>query len=32
MPIALVRLRMTKQKLTRDTDVNWKFDGDLPDK
>ena len=30
MPIALLRLRMTKQKLTRDMDVNWKFYGDLP--
>ena len=32
MPIALLRLRMTKQKLTRDMDVNWKFYGDLPGK
>jgi uncharacterized protein (DUF885 family) len=32
MPIALIRLRMTKQKLTRDMDINWKFYGDLPDK
>ena len=32
MPMALIRLRMTKQKLTRDMDINWKFYGDLPDK
>jgi len=32
MPMALLRLRMTKQKLTRDMDVNWKFYGDLPGK
>ena len=32
MPMALIRLRMTKQKLTRDMDVNWPFYGDLPDK
>lgn len=32
MPMALIRLVMTKQKLTRDMDVNWKFYGDLPDK
>jgi hypothetical protein len=32
MPIALMRLRMTKQKLTRDMDINWKFYGELPDK
>ena len=32
MPMALLRLRMTKQKLTRDMDINWKFYGDLPDK
>jgi uncharacterized protein (DUF885 family) len=32
MPIALLRLRMTKQKLTRDMDVNWMFYGDLPDR
>ena len=30
MPIALMRLGMTKQKLTRDMDVNWKFYGELP--
>jgi hypothetical protein len=29
MPIALLRLRMTKQKLTREMDVNWKFYGEL---
>jgi uncharacterized protein (DUF885 family) len=32
MPMALLRLRMTKQKLTRDMDINWKFYGELPDK
>lgn len=31
MPMALLRLRMTKQKLTRDMDINWKFYGELPD-
>ncbi len=32
MPIALIRLALTKQKLTRDMDVDWKFYGDLPPK
>jgi len=32
MPMALLRLRMTKQKLTRDMDINWPFYGDLPQK
>ena len=32
MPIALIRLAVTKQKLTRDMDINWKFYGDLPEK
>ncbi|MDQ3070559.1 MAG: DUF885 domain-containing protein [Acidobacteriota bacterium] len=32
MPVALLRLRMTKQKLTRDMDINWKFYGNLPEK
>jgi hypothetical protein len=32
MPMALVRLNLTKQKLTRDMDINWKFYGDLPEK
>jgi uncharacterized protein (DUF885 family) len=32
MPMALLRLRMTRQALTRDMDVNWKFYGELPDK
>ena len=31
MPIALLRLGMTKQKLTRDMPIDWKFYGDLPD-
>jgi hypothetical protein len=30
MPVALIRLRMTKQKLTRDMDVNWMFYGAQP--
>jgi hypothetical protein len=30
MPIALIRLGVTKMKLTRDMDINWKFYGDLP--
>lgn len=32
MPIALLRLGLTKQKLTRDMMIDWKFYGDLPDK
>ena len=32
MPIALIRLALTKQKLTRDMNVDWKFYGDLPSK
>jgi uncharacterized protein (DUF885 family) len=32
MPIALIRLGVTKMKLTRDMDINWKFYGDLPSK
>lgn len=31
MPIALLRLALTKQRLTRDMPVNWTFYGDLPD-
>ena len=30
MPITLLRLALTKQKLTRDMDIDWKFYGDLP--
>ena len=30
MPIALIRLAVTKMKLTRDMDINYKFAGDLP--
>jgi hypothetical protein len=30
MPIALIRLALTKQKLTRDMNIDWKFYGDLP--
>ena len=29
MPIALLRLALTKQKLTRDMPIDWKFYGDL---
>jgi uncharacterized protein (DUF885 family) len=29
-PIELVRLALTKQKLTRDMSIDWKFYGDLP--
>lgn len=32
MPIGLLRLGMTKQKLTRDMPIDWKFYGELPDK
>ena len=32
MPIALLRLALTKQRLTRDMDINWKFYGELPDR
>lgn len=32
MPMALVRLNLTKQKLTRDMDINWKFYGELPER
>jgi hypothetical protein len=32
MPMALVRLNLTRQTLTRDMDINWKFYGELPDK
>jgi len=30
MPIALLRLALTKQKLTRDMNIDWKFYGELP--
>ena len=30
MPIALLRLALTKQKLTRDAPVDWKFYGETP--
>jgi hypothetical protein len=30
MPMALIRLALTKMKLTRDMDINWKFYGELP--
>jgi hypothetical protein len=30
MPIALIRLGLTRQKLTRDMSIDWKFYGDLP--
>lgn len=32
MPIALIRLAVMRDKLTRDMDIQWKFYGDLPDK
>ena len=32
MPMALVRLNLTRQKLTKDMDINWKFYGELPEK
>jgi hypothetical protein len=32
MPIALIRLAVTNQKLTRDMDIEWKFYGELPDR
>lgn len=32
MPIALIRLALTRQKLSPDMDVDWKFYGDLPSK
>jgi uncharacterized protein (DUF885 family) len=32
MPIALLRLALTRQRLTRDMDINWKFYGELPDR
>ena len=32
MPMALIRLVMTKMKLTRDMDITWKFYGELPEK
>jgi len=31
MPIALIRLGLTRQKITRDMNVDWKFYGDLPE-
>jgi uncharacterized protein DUF885 len=32
MPIALIRLALTRQRLTRDTPVDWKFYGEEPGK
>jgi uncharacterized protein (DUF885 family) len=32
MPMALIRLGLTRQRLTRDMDINWKFYGELPEK
>jgi uncharacterized protein (DUF885 family) len=32
MPIELIRLGLTKQKLTRDMSIDWKFYGELPEK
>jgi len=30
MPIALLRLALTRQTLTRDMNINWPFYGELP--
>ena len=30
MPVAKLRLAVSKQKLTRDMTVDWKFYGELP--
>ena len=30
MPIALIRLALTRQKLSRDMTIDWKFYGELP--
>jgi hypothetical protein len=32
MPIALLRLALGKQRLTRDMSIDWKFYGELPDR
>jgi hypothetical protein len=32
MPITLLRLVLTRQKLTRDMPIDWKFYGELPDR
>jgi hypothetical protein len=32
MPIALIRLAMTKERLTRDMNIDWTFYGELPDR
>jgi len=32
MPIELIRLGLTKQRLTRNMSIDWKFYGDLPSK
>jgi hypothetical protein len=32
MPIALIRLSLMKEKLTRDMSIDWKFYGELPDR
>jgi uncharacterized protein (DUF885 family) len=32
MPVQLVRLSLSKQKLTRDMPLDWKFYGDLPER
>ncbi len=32
MPMALIRLAVTPEKLTRDMDISWKFYGELPER
>jgi uncharacterized protein (DUF885 family) len=32
MPMALIRLAVTREKLTRDMNISWKFYGELPEK
>ena len=32
MPIALIRLAVSREKLTPDMDISWKFYGELPDR
>jgi hypothetical protein len=32
MPIALIRLAVSREKLTPDMDISWQFYGELPDR